>query len=376
MDFELTERERELQEHVRTLRDELSGTELAPDRFPDAAYRRLCEKGLLGAALPESAGGTAGGLTAGVLVAEALARHVPELVSPFTVNLACAVLILAAGSEAQRARWLRPLSAGRLRAAFALTEPEAGSDAAAIQTRAAACGDGYELTGTKLFTTGAADCDFILTVVRTPGEESARPGFGVFLVPPDAPGLRVTPLRKIGGNHHASCRVEYAGVRVPSENRLGSEDAAWQGLRLAAGAERLLTAAASVGAAEAAFEEARAFVRTREQFGQPIAQFQAVQHRLADMATEVEAMRWLTYRAAWSADRQGPAAAVPVSMAKLYCTERVQQIVLDGMRLLGGRAYLEETPMAGRQREALLGLYAGGTNEIQRNLIARVLLRA
>ena len=192
-------------------------------------------------------------------------------------------------------------------------------------------------------------------------------------MPQGATGLDVRPLKKIAGNAFATCEVRYSEVRVAADLLLGGEaglDRAWDSLMPIGAMERICVAASSLGLAQTIFEEAREHAVTREQFGQPIAKFQSIQHTLVDMATEIEAMRWLTYNAASMADR-GEMAFKEVSMAKYYCSEKVNAMAIKGMNILGGRAYLEETPMARYLREGILSLYAGGTTEIQKNLIAR-----
>lgn len=194
----------------------------------------------------------------------------------------------------------------------------------------------------------------------------------MFLVPRPSPGLHIEPLDKIAGNSVPSCRVIYDGVTVGLQGLLGERDRAWGHLMVGAGFERVLVAASCLGRATIVLEELLQFVRERKQFGRPIGDFQAIQHQLADIATDIEAMRWLVYHAAWRMDRGQPPVR-EISMAKLFCAERLNEIVNRGMRLLGGRAYLREHGMERHLRESFLGLYAGGTVEIQRNLIARQL---
>jgi alkylation response protein AidB-like acyl-CoA dehydrogenase len=288
------------------------------------------------------------------------------------VNLIGATLIALAGNPGQQQALVPAVAAGQLRLAFALSEPEAGSDANAIRTTAESSGDDDVLNGTKLYTTGALQADYILTVALTDPAHGARGGASIFLVPREAPGLRIEPLDKIAGNAVPSCRVVYDGVTVGPEALLGERNRAWGHLMVGAGFERVLVAASCLGRATLVVEEILAFVRERRQFGQPIGHFQAIQHQLADMATDIEAMRWLVYHAAWKMDRGQPPVR-EISMAKLFCAERLNEIVNRGMRLLGGRAYLREHSMERHLRESFLGLYAGGTVEIQRNLIARQL---
>ncbi|MDR3416137.1 MAG: acyl-CoA/acyl-ACP dehydrogenase [Nevskia sp.] len=340
--------------------------------YPAELHQAMATAGILGHCLPAAYDGGGGGTVDLCVINEEVARHSTSASNILFVNGICGALIGLAGSEEQKQRYVRGIAGGGVRFAFALTEPGAGSDAAAIQLGAVRDTDGYLLNGTKLYTTGAADADFILTAARTATEGKASRGTSLLIVPRQSAGLTITPLDKIAGNDVASCRIEYRDVRVARDACLGGENQGWSFLMLGGGLERLTVAASCVGLARAAFEEALAYVNTREQFGQPVARFQAIQHQLADMATRIEAMRLLTYSAAWKI-AQGLPAIKEVSMAKVFAAEGVNEIVMNGMRLLGAKAYLNETPMQRRMRESLLALYAGGTCEIQRNVIARSL---
>jgi len=375
MDLKLSQVQEEMVERAHTLcrlhcSPEQEAQRERDGQFPAGLHRALAEAGLLGQSLPRSVGGGGGGLLDCALISEVLGHYSGTALALYFVNGVCGALIARAGSPEQQSRLLPGLMKGELRFAFALTEPHAGSDAAAISTRASCVGEEYVIDGAKLFTTGALEADYILTIARTDPRQKASGGSSVLIVPRTAPGLSCVPQPKIAGNGYASCEVRYSGVRVPALARLGPENGAWTLLGAGSAIERITIAAGAVGTAQAAYDQARAFTTTREQFGQPVAKFQAVQHQLADMATRIEAMRWLTYRAAWLAD-QGRMAAGEISMAKLFCSETSQDILTAAMRLSGGRGYLEDTGLARRWREGFLAFYAGGTNEIQRNTIAR-----
>jgi alkylation response protein AidB-like acyl-CoA dehydrogenase len=341
-------------------------------RYPDELHAALAKAGLLGHCLPQEFGGGGGNVMDAVLINQALGGHGDAAVNILFVNFIGAALVNLIGSKAQKQDIIPAVARGDLRLAFALTEPDAGSDAGSIQCRADRDGDAYTLRGVKLYTTGAQQADFILTVALTDPAARAKRGASLFLVPGKAEGLTVAPLDKIAGNAVSSCRVTYEGVQVGADALLGPQNGAWTPLMAGAGLERVLVAASCLGRAERVLHEAIAFVRDRQQFGQPIGSFQAIQHQLADMATDTEAMRWLVYHAASLIDR-GELPVKEVSMAKLYCAEHLNEIVNRGMRLLGGRAYLRDQSMERHLRESLLGLYAGGTAEMQRNLIARQL---
>lgn len=381
MDFKLSEDQVRLKARIRDFCQANCDSEMAQrlaadDRFPTKLYEAIADAGLLRISLPKAIGGDGGGLLDTVLITEELARASATLVNIYVVNAVFSgALIVLAGTDEQRADLLPALGAGSLRFAFALTEPGAGSDAAAIATVARRDDEGWLLSGEKCFATGAQDANWILTVARSDLDSKPSRGTSVFLVPVPADGLLITPMDKITGNAFASCTVHLDNVRLPHDAVLGGEEGthnAWAALRVTGGMERVCVAASALGLARAVHEDALAHCRKREQFGQPIGKFQAVQHCLADMATSIEAMQWLTYAAAWKADK-GEDAGKEMSMAKVYAAETLNRLVLEGLGLLGGQGFLASTPMARYQREALLSLYAGGTSQIQKNLIARYL---
>jgi alkylation response protein AidB-like acyl-CoA dehydrogenase len=374
MDFGLTDRQRQLQERVYSLCAafpmSVEGQADATHDYPEDVHKGLCEEGILGHCLPGAHGGGDGGFLDLALIAEGLGAQSNIGLNIYFVNMAVATLLARAGSDAQKRKFLDPLVKGRFKGCFSLTEPNAGSDAASIECEAVRDGDHYSLTGTKLWATGAAVADAILVVARTDRHAKGGQALSMFMIPANAERLIVTPIEKLAGNAIASCELTLQNVRVASEARIGAENDAWRHLVHTGAMERLTVAAGNLGAAQAVFDLVVPFARDRRQFGQPIASFQSIQHQLVDMATEIEAMRWLVYSTAWKHD-QGEACAKEISMAKLYTTERLNEIVMRGMRIFGGCAYRKGHPMERKFREALLSLYAGGTGEIQRNIIAR-----
>jgi alkylation response protein AidB-like acyl-CoA dehydrogenase len=377
MDFSLGQRQHDLADRVEQVcrahcsAAQETARDASPD-FPGDLYRALGSAGVLGYTLPADYGGQDGGFLDRCVIADTLGRFSTTAVSLYFVANICATMIAEAGSGAQRARLLPALAAGELRLAFALTEPDAGSDAAAITTRATPDGDHVVLDGTKLFTTGASNADYILTVARTAPEQKASRGSSIFLVPAGSAGLRIDPLPKIASTSHATCQVRYDSVRVPRDALLGQPDQAWPLLIRGSAVERLCIAAWLCGLADTVIGELISFARDRVQFGQPVAGFQAIQHQIADLATRAQAMRWLTYHAAWQADQQ-PSAALDINMAKAYTTETAHHIVATAMRLTGGRAFFADNPLPRLLRESTFAYYAGGTLELQRNVIAREL---
>ncbi|MBB3046614.1 alkylation response protein AidB-like acyl-CoA dehydrogenase [Litorivivens lipolytica] len=338
--------------------------------YPEALHQAMASSGLLSHCLPKALGGSDGTLVELCMINEILARHSMSATNILFINGICAALMAMAGSPEQQETYVKGIAEGRLKFSFALTEPNAGSDAAGIQASATADSEGYRINGTKLYTTGADVADYILTAVRTDSEGKASRSVSLFIVPTASEGLSIAPLDKIAGNDVASCQVEYRNVTVPTSARLGEENAGWSTLMLGGGLERLSVAACCIGAAQASLDEVLEHVKHRKQFGQPVGQFQAVQHQIADMATRLEAMNLLTYSAARKLQAGRPAVR-EISMAKVFAAEGAHEIITYGMRLLGAKAYLSETAMPRRMRESFLAMYAGGTPEIQRNLIAR-----
>ena len=309
-------------------------------------------------------------------IIEVLAAHSGALASLYMVNaIVVGACITVAGTSRQRAELLPRLRRGELQLAFALTEPEAGSDAASITTTALPDeAGGFVLTGEKLYTTGAATADYILVVARVGGAENKR-AFSILLVPEGAPGLTVEPLEMLAGGAYPPCRVHLERVRVGPEAVLGGAarlGSAWGTLRLTGSYERLVVAAMALGLASAIVARSVEFARQRRQFGQPIAGFQTIQHALVEMKTTETAMR-LFVEHALAALEAGGDATQAVCMAKYFCAEQLQQIVAQGMRIMGGRAYFGFEDTARYYREAPYSLYAGGTVEIQKMLIARAM---
>jgi alkylation response protein AidB-like acyl-CoA dehydrogenase len=338
--------------------------------YPHELHQALAQAGIFSHCLPQEFGGQAGTLLDLVVLAEQLSRASQTAVTMMFVNSACGSIINLAGTADQKKQFLKGLGEGKLKFAFALTEKDAGSDAASIKTFARRDGDHYVINGGKYFTTGAMDADFILTAARTHETEKIGKAASLILVPANSAGLTKTPLDKIAGNSIATCELTFKDVRVDQSLRIGAENGGWPVLAAGALYERLVVAAGAIGVAQMVLDAAIGFANKREQFGQPIGRFQAIQHQIANMATELQAMRWMTYHAAWLADQKADA-FMQVCMAKVFCTEAATRCIEQAMKIFGGCAYLTENSLSRKWREAILFWYAGGTNEIQRNAIAR-----
>lgn len=253
-----------------------------------------------------------------------------------------------------------------------MTEPEAGSDVGSLQTFAERVNGGYVINGQKVFCSNAHISDHVLVVARTTRSESKHEGLSMIWVPKDAPGMEVKPIDTMGGRD--TNYLYFTDCEVPAESVLGQVDQAWTQLMAGLNVERLILAATQLGIAQRAFDDALAYVKERKQFGRPIGSFQGLQHRLADMATDLEAARLMTYWVASLTD-EDPGRMLPreASMVKLFVTETAKRVALEGMQLMGGYGYSSEYDMERLVRTTLVSTIYGGTSEIQRNIIAKTL---
>jgi acyl-CoA dehydrogenase len=354
-----------------------------PGRVNRALVRALGDHGLIARLLPATAQPARGAEAAPgqpsalelCLLREALATESTEAETALALQGLGGHPIAAAGSQGVRGRWLPEVAAGRAVAAFALSEPEAGSDAAALELRAEADGDGFRLTGTKAWISNAPEADVYTLFARTtPGTRSR--GVTAFAVPGDAPGLGGQPVELLAP--HAIGRLELDGVRVGPDQVLGRVDDGF-GLAMATlDRFRPSVGAFAVGMAQAALDVAVAHAAARQAFGRPLAEFQAVAHALADAATRTWAARLLVYEAAsrHDADPAAPGVGAAAAMAKLYATETAQAVVDQAVQVLGARALERGHLLEHLYREVRAPRIYEGTSEIQRSVIARELFRA
>ena len=309
------------------------------------------------------------------LVREALAAASPLADAVFALQALGVVPMLLAANDAMRTRWLDAAIQGRAMASFAMTEPNAGSDAAALGATADRDGDGYVLSGTKTFISNAGIADFY-TVFATTDPAKRDKGIGCFVVPSDTPGLRlVRPL--VLSSPHPLGEIAFQQVRIPSECRLDPEGQG-EGFKLGLATldrVRATVGAAACGMAARALSEALAHSKTRQQFGKRIADFQLIQEKLARMATDLTAARLLVYRAAWEKDQGAPRVTLEAAMAKAFATEAAQRIVDDAVQILGGRGVLAEHPVDRLYRSVRALRIYEGTTEIQHLIIAGQLLK-
>ncbi len=342
-------------------------------RFPREALRGLGQLGCLGIAVPTQWDGAGLDYLALALALEEIAAGDGATSTIVSVNNCpvCSILMSAA-DDAQRERWLRVLARGEAIGAFALTEPQAGSDASNLRTTARRDGDHYVLDGVKQFITSGANAAVAIVIAAT-DRAAGKKGLSAFLVPTDTPGYCVDRLEAKAGQHASdTAQIRFDGCRVPLSARLGAEG---DGLRIAlSGLEggRIGIAAQSVGMARAALEAAQRYAHERSAFGRPIFEHQSVQFRLAEMATRVEAARQLLWHAASLKDAGQPC-LTEAAMAKLNASEMAERVCSDAMQIHGGYGYVEDFPVERIWRDARVCQIYEGTSEVQKILIARSL---
>ena len=341
--------------------------------FPVAEMRKAAALGMGGIFVAEDLGGSGLSRLTGTLIFEALATGCPTTAAFMSIHNMVAGLIDAFGSDEQRRRWLPKLCAMDLLASYCLSEPGAGSDAAALATRAARDGDNYVLKGQKQFISGAGASDLYLVMARTGGE--GPPGVSAFLVPGDTSGLSFgANERKMGWNAQPTRAVIFENARVPVANRLGDEGIGFKIAMAGLDGGRLNIAACSLGGAQSALDKTLAYMSNRKAFGRRLDEFQALQFRLADMATELEASRALLWQAAAALDRKDANATRLSAMAKRFVTDACFEVANQALQLHGGYGYLSEYGIEKIVRDLRVHQILEGTNEIMRLIVARSLV--
>jgi butyryl-CoA dehydrogenase len=369
----------ELQQQIRDLARDFAQERLAPgaakrDReslFPREELKEMGELGLLGMLVPEAYGGSDTGVIAYAAALEEIAAGDGPCSTIMSVHssVGC-VPILKFGNDEQRQRFLPKLASGEWIGGFALTEPQAGSDASNLKTRARRDGDHYVLDGAKQFITSGKNGQVIIVFAVT-DPDAGKKGITAFIVPTDTPGYEVIRVEeKLGLHSSDTCQIAFSGMGIPAELRLGEEG---EGYRIAlANLEggRIGIAAQAVGMAKAAFEAARDYARERSAFGKPIVEHQAVAFRLADMATRIEAARQLVFHAA-SLREAGSPCLSEASMAKLFASEMAERVCSDAIQIHGGYGYMADYPVERIYRDVRICQIYEGTSDVQRMVIAR-----
>ena len=378
MDFALSDEQRAIQEAARAFSD----AELAPHaarwdeekHFPVDVLRQAAALGLAAIYVREDVGGSGLGRVEAALVFEALARGCVSTAAFLSIHNMCGWMLDSYGSEALRRAWLPQLASMQTIASYCLTEPGSGSDAASLRTTARRDGGDYVLNGAKAFISGGGVSDVYLVMCRT-GADGPK-GISTVLVEKGTPGLSFgAQERKLGWNSQPTAMVQFDDCRVPAANLIGDEG---QGFRIAMSAldgGRVNIGACSLGGAGFALETALAYVQTRQQFGRPLADFQALQFKLADMATSLEASRLMVLRAAAAIDADDPDKTRLCAMAKRFATDAGFAIADEALQLHGGYGYLKDYPLERILRDLRVHRILEGTNEIMRVIIAREMLK-
>ena len=377
MDFELTSEQREIQALARDFaRERIEPHAAQWDRehlFPRELFGQLAELGLMGACVPEEYGGAGADFVSYILVLEELSRADAGVGVTVAVHTSATTLpILVFGTDEQKARFVPPLARGEVLGAFALTESEAGSDAGSLRTRAEPTEDGWTITGAKQWITNGRYAGTFLLFARTDESTDGARGVSAFIL--DADHVRVTrDEEKLGLNSSATNDIVVEGAQVARDRLLHEENKGFTVAMATLDGGRIGIAAQALGIAQAAYDVARSYAQERHAFGQRIANFQAIQWKLADMSTEIDAARLLVYRAAWLKATGAPHTEEGAK-AKLFASEMARRQTAEAIQILGGYGYTKEFPVERYYRDAKITEIYEGTSEIQRLVIARQIL--
>lgn len=339
--------------------------------YPQHIFAKMAELGWFGFPLPEEYGGGGGGPLEMVILGEEMGRAAYDIAACYGLTIFCALNLLRHGSEEQKRFYLPKIASGEVRFSVSMTEPGAGSDAAALSTYATTEGDYFVINGQKTFCSGAGlPRTLIHLYARTDRTLPKHRGISLLLLDPQTPGVRLRRLPTLGRHIIGTYEVFLEDVRVPRENLVGELNQGWTILLSGLELERLFTSSAYVGATQRVIEETVAYARQREQFGRPIGTFQAIAHALADLQTKVDAAQLLTYRAGWLVT-QGIPCIKEVAMAKVMGSETYVEASRWGVQIMGGYGYVLETNMPFYYVDAVITTVTAGTSQIQRNIIAR-----
>ena len=379
MDFELTEEQRAF---AQTARD-FAQAEFAPHAahwdeegiFPKEAIAKAGELGFCGLYAPEAAGGLALPRLDATLVFEEMAAVDPSTTAFITIHNMATWMLGTWATPAVRDHWGPLLTTGEKLASYCLTEPGAGSDAASLKTRAELVGNEYVINGAKAFISGAGSTDVLVLMARTGDAQSGASGISAFAVPADTPGISYGKKeQKMGWNSQPTRTISFDNVRIPADHLLGREGEGFKIAMKGLDGGRINIATCSVGAAQGALNAAQQYMQDRKQFGKPIASFQALQFKLADMATELVAARQMVRLAASKLDAGARDASTYCAMAKRFATDAGFTVVNEALQLHGGYGYIREYPLERLLRDARVHQILEGTNEIMRVIIARRML--
>jgi len=376
VDFALTEEQEDFVDAIRRYCDHECGTPDQRERLTEGyaeshnetIYKEMAELGWTGLTIPEEYGGSGGTMLDACIFMEETSRALAPI-GGYATTLIVAGATLRFGSDEQKQEILGGIAEGAVEA-IAMTEPDAGSDVGSLKTQAEAVDGGFLLNGQKVFCSNAHIADHVLVVCRTSRAADKHDGLSMIWIPRDADGLEVVPIDTMGGRD--TSHLYLTDVEVSADAVLGEVDRGWPQLMAGLNVERLILAATQLGFAERVFDDVIVYVKERKQFGKPIGSFQSMQHKIADMATDIEAARLMTRWVATLVD-EDPDETLPreASMVKLFVTEIARKAALNGMQMMGGYGYASEYDMERLVRSTLVSTIYGGTSEIQRNIIAK-----
>jgi alkylation response protein AidB-like acyl-CoA dehydrogenase len=374
MDFRHTEEQQAWKEMLHGFMEKEVGREYTREHdenreFPDEAYQKVADNGWLGLLIPEEDGGLAADPVFYAIFCEAMAKFSLDTAACVMTSMFTATNIVHHGTSEQKAEHLPPYLSGERKFSVSISEPEAGSDAAAVRTKAVLDGDEWVLNGNKIWCSGAHLPGAVITVLARTSEDRHK-GMSLILVPNDTPGLDIRKMPTIVRRSLGTTEYFLTDVRVPAGNMLGEPGDGWEFIKGHLEYERLGLAASYVGNARTALDDTIAYTKQRTQFGRSLSSFQVLKHRMAEDECRLQAARLLVFQAATKMARGEPAVQ-EVSMAKVFAADTAYQIAFNGMQALGGYAQLPEYDMERYFREAKHGMVGGGANEIQRTIIAR-----
>jgi alkylation response protein AidB-like acyl-CoA dehydrogenase len=380
MDFELNDNQRAMRDALRQFLTRECPIEYVrecdeQERFPVELFDKLAKQGWLGLPISEEYGGTGGSCTDIAVFLEEFAWHFEAGANCYYTSIIIAADAIAHfGTEEQKRTLLPKIARGEIRFAFSLSEPNSGSDAASLKTRAVLEGDTWVINGQKMFCSCAQVADYILLMARSDADVPKHDGITMFLLDPKTPGVEIRRLKKLGLKPMDLNEIFLTDVRIPRDSLIGEVNRGWRNVLKTLDYERCCLSAVNVGAAQSCLDKSLTYTKERQQFGQRIADFQLTRAKLADMEMEIDAARLLLYRSANLVDRHIPNNKQS-AIANLASSETYMRAALNGMRMMGGWGYLMEFDMQRHYRDAKLAEIGGGTSEILRIVISREMLR-
>jgi len=375
MDFGFTKEQKMLRDSIREFMAKECPREYVREldekgEYPFELYKKMAKLDWFGLPFPIEYGGSGLGAVEFAIMGEELCRLSYEIGAGYGITIFCGLTLLHHGTEEQKQQYIPRIIKGEMRWSIALTEPDAGSDVASLITSAVPDGDDFILNGQKIFITGADVANIITIAVRTDIDAKKHKGISMLLLDPKSPGVEIRKIETLGRRSNSANEIFLKDVRVPEENLIGELNGGWKVLLSGLELERLFACIGYVGNAQTVVDDALEHAKNRKQFGRPIGSFQAIGHMLADMQTEVDASRLLSYRAAWMIDQKIPCMK-EVSMAKLYGSETLVRLTNQAMQIMGGYGYCMEYDMQRFFRDARIVTVSAGSSQMQRNIIAR-----